>query len=61
VDGGPQSCRAGRPGTPLRGRENGNGVYGVHDGREVIARFETPEEAVALVVATLPEGLGPAR
>ncbi|GAA2790212.1 hypothetical protein GCM10010441_14230 [Kitasatospora paracochleata] len=37
------------------------GVYGVHNGREVIARFETPEEAVALVVATLPEGLGPAR
>ncbi|MFB7472030.1 DUF6193 family natural product biosynthesis protein [Kitasatospora sp. NPDC056184] len=34
--------------------------YGVrHDG-ELIARTETPEEAVALVVAALPEGLGPA-
>ncbi|MER5638012.1 DUF6193 family natural product biosynthesis protein [Kitasatospora sp. NPDC002227] len=37
------------------------GVYGVHDGSELIARFDTPEEAVALVVATLPEGIGPAR
>ncbi len=37
------------------------GVYGVHDGSELIARCETAEEAVALVVATLPEGIGPAR
>ncbi|MEE1821893.1 transposase, partial [Streptomyces sp. BE20] len=25
LDKGSQSCRAGRPGTPLRGHENGNG------------------------------------
>ncbi|MEU9074183.1 DUF6193 family natural product biosynthesis protein [Kitasatospora sp. NPDC048538] len=37
------------------------GAYGVHTGGELIARTETAEEAVALVVAALPEGLGPAR
>jgi hypothetical protein len=36
------------------------GFYGVRDGHELLARFETPEEAVAFVVAGLPEGLGPA-
>ncbi|MFI5532949.1 DUF6193 family natural product biosynthesis protein [Kitasatospora sp. NPDC051853] len=34
--------------------------YAVRDGHEVLARFETPEEAVAFVVAGLPEGIGPA-
>ncbi|MET9933023.1 MULTISPECIES: DUF6193 family natural product biosynthesis protein [unclassified Streptomyces] len=34
------------------------GLYGVWNRREPIARTETPEEAVALVVAALPEGLG---
>ena len=36
-------------------------AYAVRDGHEVLARFETPEEAVAFVVAGLPEGIGPAR
>ncbi|GLW75139.1 hypothetical protein Kpho02_74360 [Kitasatospora phosalacinea] len=27
ADKGRKSCRAGRPGTPLRGRENGNGAF----------------------------------
>ncbi len=35
--------------------------YAVRNGHEVLARFETPEEAVAFVVAVLPEGIGPAR
>ncbi|MFF0392318.1 DUF6193 family natural product biosynthesis protein [Kitasatospora sp. NPDC004615] len=35
--------------------------YAVRDGHEVLARFETPEEAVAFMVAALPEGIGPAR
>ncbi|KDN80573.1 DUF6193 family natural product biosynthesis protein [Kitasatospora cheerisanensis] len=34
--------------------------YAVLDGHEVLARFETPEEAVTFVVAGLPEGIGPA-
>jgi hypothetical protein len=34
-------------------------LYGVRrGGGELVARTETPEEAVALVVAALPEGLG---
>ncbi|BAJ31866.1 MULTISPECIES: DUF6193 family natural product biosynthesis protein [Kitasatospora] len=37
------------------------GSYAVRDGHEVLARFETPEEAVAFVLAGLPEGIGPAR
>ncbi|MFZ3495528.1 DUF6193 family natural product biosynthesis protein [Streptomyces sp. 5.8] len=37
------------------------GLYGVRDEGELVARTETPEEAVALLVAALPEGLGPAR
>ncbi|MFF2198007.1 DUF6193 family natural product biosynthesis protein [Streptomyces sp. NPDC058157] len=37
------------------------GRYGVRNGGESVARTETPEQAVALVVAALPEGLGPAR
>ncbi|MGW4804621.1 DUF6193 family natural product biosynthesis protein [Kitasatospora sp. NPDC004272] len=36
-------------------------TYAVRDGHEVLARFETPEEAVAFVVAGLPEGIAPAR
>ncbi|AZK95291.1 MULTISPECIES: DUF6193 family natural product biosynthesis protein [Streptomyces] len=36
------------------------GFYGVQSKGERIARTETPEEAVALLVAALPEGLGPA-
>ncbi|MER7845471.1 DUF6193 family natural product biosynthesis protein [Kitasatospora sp. NPDC096077] len=36
---------------------NDEGRYGVWDGQELIARTETPEEAVALVVAALPEGV----
>ncbi|MET9697801.1 DUF6193 family natural product biosynthesis protein [Streptomyces sp. NPDC006529] len=36
------------------------GLYGVRHGGRLVARAETPEEAVALVVAALPEGLGPA-
>ncbi|MFC1439031.1 DUF6193 family natural product biosynthesis protein [Streptacidiphilus sp. N1-10] len=35
--------------------------YAVRNRSEVLARFETPEEAVAFVVAVLPEGIGPAR
>ncbi|WP_457031362.1 DUF6193 family natural product biosynthesis protein [Kitasatospora sp. P5_F3] len=34
--------------------------YGVRNDGELVARTETPEEAVALVVAALPEGIGPA-
>ncbi|MFD4393692.1 DUF6193 family natural product biosynthesis protein [Kitasatospora sp. NPDC058478] len=37
------------------------GLYGVWNDGELLARTETPEEAVALVVAALPEGIGPAR
>ncbi|MEU8925506.1 DUF6193 family natural product biosynthesis protein [Kitasatospora sp. NPDC048545] len=37
------------------------GSYGVRNRSELLARFETPEEAVAYVVAVLPEGIGPAR
>ncbi|MFD8749587.1 DUF6193 family natural product biosynthesis protein [Kitasatospora sp. NPDC059577] len=37
------------------------GFYGVRNRSELLARFETPEEAVAFVVAVLPEGIGPAR
>ncbi|MFE6872095.1 DUF6193 family natural product biosynthesis protein [Kitasatospora sp. NPDC057692] len=36
------------------------GLYGVWNEGELVARTETPEEAVALVVAALPEGIGPA-
>ncbi|MEU8620623.1 DUF6193 family natural product biosynthesis protein [Streptomyces sp. NPDC048623] len=36
------------------------GLYGVRNEGKVVARTGTPEEAVALVVASLPEGLGPA-
>lgn len=36
------------------------GRYGVRSRGGPVARTETPEEAVALVVAALPEGLGPA-
>lgn len=36
------------------------GFYGVRNGSELLARFDTPEEAVAFVVAVLPEGIGPA-
>ncbi|MER7583964.1 DUF6193 family natural product biosynthesis protein [Kitasatospora sp. NPDC097691] len=36
------------------------GLYGVWHHSELVARTETPEEAVALVVAALPEELGPA-
>ncbi|WP_344446328.1 DUF6193 family natural product biosynthesis protein [Kitasatospora nipponensis] len=36
------------------------GLYGVRNRGELIARTGTPEEAVALLVAALPEGLGPA-
>ncbi|MFC8172323.1 DUF6193 family natural product biosynthesis protein [Streptomyces sp. NPDC057325] len=36
------------------------GLYGVRGRGGVIARTETPEEAVAVVVAALPEGIGPA-
>ncbi|MFE4519198.1 DUF6193 family natural product biosynthesis protein [Kitasatospora sp. NPDC056783] len=36
------------------------GLYGVWSRGELIARTETAEEAVALVVAALPEGTGPA-
>ncbi|QKW23955.1 hypothetical protein HUT16_37095 [Kitasatospora sp. NA04385] len=36
------------------------GSYAVLEVHEVLARFETPEEAVAFVVAGLPEGIGPA-
>ncbi|MFI9363274.1 DUF6193 family natural product biosynthesis protein [Kitasatospora sp. NPDC053057] len=36
------------------------GLYGVRKEGELVARTETPEEAVAFVVAALPEGLGPA-
>jgi hypothetical protein len=37
-----------------------NGLYGVRNDGELVERTETPEEAVALMVAALPEGLGPA-
>ncbi|MFE4971778.1 DUF6193 family natural product biosynthesis protein [Kitasatospora sp. NPDC056651] len=36
------------------------GLYGVRSRGELIARTETAEEAVALVAAALPEGIGPA-
>jgi len=36
------------------------GLYGVWNDGELVARTETPEEAVALMVAALPRGLGPA-
>ncbi|MGW6708987.1 DUF6193 family natural product biosynthesis protein [Streptomyces sp. NPDC054956] len=36
------------------------GFYGVWNAGEVVARTETPEEAVALTVAALPKGIGPA-
>ncbi|MEV7297190.1 DUF6193 family natural product biosynthesis protein [Streptomyces microflavus] len=36
------------------------GLYGVRNEGGLVARTETPEEAVAFVVAALPEGLGPA-
>ncbi len=36
------------------------GLYGVRNRGELVAHTETPEEAVAFVVAALPEGLGPA-
>ncbi|GAA5023379.1 hypothetical protein GCM10025734_80410 [Kitasatospora paranensis] len=36
------------------------GFYGVRNRGELLARFETPEEAVALVLADLPEGIGSA-
>ena len=36
------------------------GLYGVRNDGELVVRTETPEEAVALMVAALPEGLGPA-
>jgi len=36
------------------------GLYGVRNKGRLVARTETPEEAVALVVAALPEELGPA-
>ncbi|MFD8751965.1 DUF6193 family natural product biosynthesis protein [Kitasatospora sp. NPDC059577] len=42
-------------------RPDDEGLYGVWHHSELVARTETPEEAVALVVAALPEGLGPAR
>ncbi|WP_316528268.1 DUF6193 family natural product biosynthesis protein [Kitasatospora brasiliensis] len=42
-------------------RPHDEGFYGVWDRAELLARFETPEEAVAHVVAILPEGIGPAR
>ncbi|MFE7561486.1 DUF6193 family natural product biosynthesis protein [Kitasatospora sp. NPDC057500] len=38
-----------------------DGPYSVRKDGEVVARTESAEEAVALVVAALPEGLGPAR
>ncbi|MFE0461095.1 DUF6193 family natural product biosynthesis protein [Kitasatospora sp. NPDC058965] len=41
-------------------RPNDEGRYGVWHGGELLSRFETPEEAVALVVSAVPEGLGPA-
>ncbi|MFE3877501.1 DUF6193 family natural product biosynthesis protein [Kitasatospora sp. NPDC059146] len=37
------------------------GFYGVRNGGTLLARLETPEEAVAFVVAVLPEGIGAAR
>ncbi|WP_435190586.1 DUF6193 family natural product biosynthesis protein [Streptomyces sp. bgisy126] len=36
------------------------GLYGVRNRGELVARTETPEEAVAILVAALPEGIGPA-
>ncbi|MFD6888578.1 DUF6193 family natural product biosynthesis protein [Streptomyces sp. NPDC059957] len=36
------------------------GLYGVRNGGELVARTETPEEAVALVAAALPEKAGEA-
>ncbi|MFD8146736.1 DUF6193 family natural product biosynthesis protein [Streptomyces sp. NPDC059708] len=36
------------------------GQYGVRSNGEIVARTDTPEEAVALVVSALPKGLGPA-
>ncbi|GAA3389559.1 DUF6193 family natural product biosynthesis protein [Streptomyces roseoviridis] len=36
------------------------GLYGVRYQGALVTRTETPEEAVAVVVAALPEGLGPA-
>ncbi|MFI6148567.1 DUF6193 family natural product biosynthesis protein [Streptomyces sp. NPDC051109] len=36
------------------------GLYGVRNEGETVARTETPEEAVGLMVAALPQGLGPA-
>ncbi|MFJ8473290.1 DUF6193 family natural product biosynthesis protein [Kitasatospora sp. NPDC094011] len=38
-------------------RPHDEGRYGVWDRGELVARTETPEEAVALVVAALPEGV----
>ncbi len=35
-----------------------DGLYGVRNAGELVARTETPKEAVALMVAALPEGLG---
>jgi hypothetical protein len=37
------------------------GSYGVRNRSELLSHFKTPEEAVAYVVAVLPEGIGPAR
>ncbi|MFD7985195.1 DUF6193 family natural product biosynthesis protein [Kitasatospora indigofera] len=39
---------------------NDEGLYAVRHNGELLARTRTPQEAVALVVARLPEGLGPA-
>ena len=36
------------------------GLYGVRNNGELVAHTKTPQEAVALTVAGLPEGLGPA-
>ncbi|MFC6593592.1 DUF6193 family natural product biosynthesis protein [Kitasatospora paranensis] len=41
-------------------RPHDGGFYGVRNRGELLARFETPEEAVALVLADLPEGIGSA-
>ncbi|MFC6594202.1 hypothetical protein [Kitasatospora paranensis] len=42
-------------------RVHDEGFHGIRNRSELLARCETPEEAVTCVVTVLPEGLGPAR
>ncbi|MFI6156180.1 DUF6193 family natural product biosynthesis protein [Kitasatospora sp. NPDC051170] len=58
----PSSSKVGYVLCPYEGGVYGadGGLYEVWNAGELVARTGTPEEAVALVVAGLPEGIGPA-